>query len=188
MSEPAHPARLRIVRPNATDTAPPEWETIYRDHVVGVFRFIHARCGNRPDAEDLTADIFLRALPRLRTAASSGEIHGYLIATARTVLADFWARSYAVPAGGLDDRAAAEPAGSLDEDDLDKDRRQKAARAEELLGRLSESHRAVLDLRFLRGYSIKETAAALGISTANAKVIQWRALRRAAALDERAGL
>jgi RNA polymerase sigma-70 factor (ECF subfamily) len=187
MNKPAPPARLRIVRSSAPDTAAPEWETIYRDHVVGVYRFVHARCGNRPDAEDLTADIFLRALPRLRTAASSGEIHGYLIATARTVLADFWARSYAVPAGGLDDRAAPASTFDVDADDPDDGRRQTAARAEELLGRLSESHRAVLDLRFLRGYSIKETAAALGISTANAKVIQWRALRRAAALDERAG-
>jgi RNA polymerase sigma-70 factor (ECF subfamily) len=37
-------------------------------------------------------------------------------------------------------------------------------------------------LRFLQAYSIKDAAAALGVTVANAKVLQHRALRRAAQL------
>jgi RNA polymerase sigma-70 factor (ECF subfamily) len=37
-------------------------------------------------------------------------------------------------------------------------------------------------LRFLQAYSIKDAAVALGVTVANAKVLQHRALRRAARL------
>src|ERR1700686_4474793 len=49
------------------------WEAVYRDHVMAVHRFAAARTGNRPDAEDITAQVFLRALPRLRPDAAPGE-------------------------------------------------------------------------------------------------------------------
>ena len=50
-----------------------------------------------------------------------------------------------------------------------------------ILDGLPDNYRSVLEFRFLRGYSIRETAAAMGVSVANAKVLQLRALRRAAA-------
>ena len=31
------------------------FEQVYAEHVVGIYRFVYARVGNRPDAEDLTA-------------------------------------------------------------------------------------------------------------------------------------
>ncbi|WP_297650014.1 sigma factor-like helix-turn-helix DNA-binding protein [Pseudonocardia sp.] len=41
-----------------------------------------------------------------------------------------------------------------------------------------------MKLRFLHSYSVKDAAAALGVSVANAKVLEHRALRRAAELAE----
>jgi RNA polymerase sigma-70 factor, ECF subfamily len=57
------------------------------------------------------------------------------------------------------------------------------AKAKALLDRLPERARRVLELRFLQGYSLKETAAALSTTVGNVKVLQWRALRQAAALE-----
>lgn len=74
-----------------------DWESVYRDNVVDVYRRLHARVGNHPDAEDLTTDVFLRALPRLRLPASVRAARTYLMATAKTVLAEHWRRCYAVP-------------------------------------------------------------------------------------------
>jgi RNA polymerase sigma-70 factor (ECF subfamily) len=54
-----------------------------------------------------------------------------------------------------------------------------------ILDSLPDNYRSVLEFRFLRGYSIRETAAAMGVSVANAKVLQLRALRRAAATGVR---
>ena len=47
---------------------------------------------------------------------------------------------------------------------------------------LSANYRQVLELRFLKGYSLKETAQAMGITEGNAKVLQHRALQKAVKL------
>ena len=154
----------------------PDWEAIYRDNVVLVYRFAHARTGNRPDAEDVTAQVFVRALPRLRAGAHPGEVRAYLFATARTVLADHWASQYGVELAEMDDLdlpAAPDTPGDGG-----------AARATAILERLPDNYRQVLELRFLRGYSIRDTAREMAVTVTNAKVLQWRALRRAARIDE----
>src|SRR5215471_840410 len=72
----------------------PNWEAVYRDNVERVYRTMYSRVGNRADAEDLTAEVFKAALKPLRTSATVGEVRGYLLATARTVLASHWRRHY----------------------------------------------------------------------------------------------
>jgi RNA polymerase sigma-70 factor (ECF subfamily) len=42
----------------------------------------------------------------------------------------------------------------------------------------------VLELRFLERLTVAETAQAMGISNGNARVLQYRALRRAALLGD----
>lgn len=177
--EPAASARLRQL-PTA---AYPNWEAIYEDNVGRIYRLMFAKVGNRPDCEDLTSQVFLTALPSLRTTASMGEVRAYLLATARTVLAAHWQRTLGhqvtvidVDQVDLEDFAA--PAGTQPPSDAPQ-------RANRILGALSERYRRILTLRFLLGYSIREAAAELGITVANAKVLQHRALRRAAGLEEK---
>ena len=50
------------------------FEEIYDEQVVPIYRFIHARVGNRPDAEDLTAQVFTRAIEQLDTTRDRGQI------------------------------------------------------------------------------------------------------------------
>lgn len=167
---------LRVVaQPDAAT-----WEAVYREHVVPIYRYSFARTGNRPDAEDVTAQVFLRALPRLRLAASSGEIRAYLLTTARSVLAEHWGQHYGTPAEPLDDERL--PGAPREEVNPDAG----VQRANAVLSRLPERYRKVLELRFLSGMSLKETARELGVSIGNAKVLQLRALRKAAELDPEA--
>ncbi|HET8587187.1 MAG TPA: sigma factor-like helix-turn-helix DNA-binding protein, partial [Candidatus Limnocylindria bacterium] len=58
------------------------------------------------------------------------------------------------------------------------------ARVEGLLRRLPEHYARVLELRFLQHLSVAETAEQMGITRGNAKVLQYRALRKAALLGE----
>jgi RNA polymerase sigma factor (sigma-70 family) len=167
--------QLRVVEDNPPSPAV-DWETIYRREVDGVYRFIFTRTGNRADTEDICAQVFLRALPRLRSGAHPGEIHGYLLATARSLLADFWSERFGHPSAELVEEILPTPAAVEVTD--------HSGQVTALLNRLPDRDRRVLELRFLRGYSIKETAAALGVTVANCKVIQLRALRRAAGLGE----
>lgn len=245
--------------PEAPPPAPetevyPDWDAIYTDNVGRIYRLLFAKVGNRPDAEDLTSQVFLAALGPLRTTASVGEVRAYLLATARTALAAHWRRTLGHqvtvidPAGmelaefaGTAD--GSRPGGSVGLDppyggpgrdagtgagegadqgrehgrdagadrDRDADPGQGGARgpdqrtewsldrnadredwapddprlrADRILAALPDRQRRILTLRFLQGCSVKEAAAELGVTVANAKVLQHRALRRAAGLDQ----
>jgi len=159
---------LRVV--GAPDQAR-DWESVYQEHVAPLYRYVYSRTGNTPDAEDVTSTTFLRALPRLRSDVSPAEIRAYLRTTARSVLADIWRQRHGTVLMEFDDeRDAATPSDPEREVDVSG-----------ILDGLPSNYRSVLEYRFLRGYSIRETAAAMGVSIANAKVLQLRALRRAAA-------
>src|ERR1700676_1309795 len=79
-----------------------DWESVYRDNVDRLYRLMFSRVGNRPDAEDLTAEVFRFALPPLRLSASEAEVRAYLTATARTVLAGHWKRRFGIEVTTLD--------------------------------------------------------------------------------------
>jgi RNA polymerase sigma factor (sigma-70 family) len=166
-------AHLRVVD---ADTYA-DWESVYRDNIGRLYRLIYARVGNRPDAEDLTSEVFRTALGPLRLASSKGEVRSYLLVTAQTVLATHWRKTLGVsvtdiaPESDLD--ALAERSGPEEVGDAPE-------RARTILAALPERYRRILELRFLEACSIKEAAQSMQISVSNAKVLQHRALRMAA--------
>ena len=154
----------------------PDWEAVYRDNVERVYRAMVAKVGNRADAEDLTAEVFLTALRPLRLSASVGEVRAYLAATARTVLAGHWRRTLGLEVTTLDDDdLPGPPAAAAAPSDA-------PGRAAAVLAALPATYRRILELRFLESCTVAEAAAAMGVSPGNAKVLQHRALRRAAEL------
>jgi RNA polymerase sigma-70 factor, ECF subfamily len=166
-------SRLRVVGPNAYG----DWDEIYADNVVWIYRLLFSKVGNRPDAEDLTTEVFLAALGPLRVSATRPEVRGYLAATARTTLARYWRNRLGVQITTIDPELAV---GQRDEPGISSG---TVERARTVLAQLPDRHRRVLELRFLESRSIRETAQQMGISVANAKVLQHRALRIAARAD-----
>jgi RNA polymerase sigma-70 factor (ECF subfamily) len=162
--------RLRVVSGEAYSG----WEEIYRDNVDRLFRVMYGKVGNRPDAEDLTAEVFLTALRPLRVSASVGEVRAYLLATARTVLAAHWRRTLGVQVTTLDDERV-ETVFSDAPPEVDQ-----TARADALLDALPDRYGTILRLRFLEGRSVQDVADVMGVTVGNAKVLQHRALRAAA--------
>ena len=53
-----------------------------------------------------------------------------------------------------------------------------------ILAPLPERYQQILRYRFLLGYSIRDTALAMNITEANVKIVQMRALKRAATLQQ----
>ena len=130
-------AHQRPSRPDGEQATPPDgagaylrlvdadvytdWESVYRDNVERLYRLMYARVGNRPDAEDLTSEVFRTALGPLRLASSKGEVKSYLLVTARTVLASHWRRRLGLPVTSIDPAAdlpyLAEPSGASEPTD-----------------------------------------------------------------------
>ena len=151
--------------PRAADIALDELELVYA--------FIYARVGNRADAEDLTQQVAMKAIPRLRQGAPASAIRGYLFATARSVLGAFWSTRLGLSEAELrEDLALAVPTSPPSEEGVDT--------VQKILAQLSDNYRRVLELRFLHGYSLKEVAAEMHSTVGAIKVMQLRALRAAA--------
>jgi RNA polymerase sigma factor (sigma-70 family) len=149
----------------ATDIALDELELVYA--------FIYARVGNKADAEDLTQQVALKAIPRLRQGAPASAIRGYLFATARSVLGGFWSTRLGLSEAELREDLALVVA-------ADPPSEEGPETVQQILSQLSDNYRRVLELRFLHGYSLKEVAAEMKSTVGAIKVMQLRALRAAA--------
>jgi len=152
-------------------------EDVFRRYVDPVYRFAYRQVGNRQDAEDLTSEVFLLAARSLDLSRPEQAIGRWLFTVTRTVLADHWRRHYRVPP--LVDLDAVQLAEFTPIPSADDRVEKKSQLVGAVLEALPERYRQVLELRFLRGYTVGETAAELGMSVANAKITQHRALAKA---------
>jgi RNA polymerase sigma-70 factor, ECF subfamily len=157
-------------------------EQLYEDHIVAIYHFIYARVGNREEAEDLTSQVFLKALHGLDGARNPRSMQAWLFQVARTTIADHWRAFYRVHADSLErlcdgdwdvctSSQPVEPTSHYDK------------RVQHILGCLPARYREVLTCRFLLNYTVRETAKQMGITETNVKVLQFRALKKAAEYD-----
>ncbi len=165
-------SRAAVSHPEGDDVYD-DWEAVYRDNVAWVYQLMVTKVGSAPDAEDLTAEVFLAALRPLRLSVTVAEVRAYLLATARTVLATYWRRTLGREVTALHEETVAAVLLDAPADSG------AAARARKILAALPVRYRRILQLRFLDGRTIKEAATELGITAGNAKVLQHRALRQA---------
>lgn len=152
---------------------------IYRLYASDLQRSIYSKVGDLALAEDLTSTVFLKALRWLKEDQSAESARGWLYATARTTIADYWQTQSQYELRSL---------GDLEEqlrvfDSAELVAQQAEIRVQHLLSLLPERDRNILSLRYLQGYSASEIAEALGTSASHIRVLQLRALRRAAQLE-----
>jgi RNA polymerase sigma-70 factor (ECF subfamily) len=147
------------------------------DELEVVYGFIYSRVGNPADAEDLTQQVALKAMHRLRDGTPPPAVRSYLFATARSVLATFWSGRARLPEAELPEDIV----GSTDGREV-LPSEEASAWVSHVLSGLTPSQRRVLELRFLHGYSLREVAGEMGQSVGSIKVMQLRALRKAASI------
>jgi RNA polymerase sigma-70 factor (ECF subfamily) len=159
-----------------------EFQTFYRENLGRIYRYVYSKVGNREEAEDLTSQIFIKAVRGVETERGSQSTQKWLFQVARTTIADYWRAHYRVSASSLDELLEAGWEGPADEEPA-LISSGPAERVQRILAALPEHYREVLTCRFLLNFSIKETAARMGLTEANVKVLQFRALKRAADLE-----
>jgi RNA polymerase sigma-70 factor, ECF subfamily len=186
-------------RPEPGDAAPAIWSLVeqakageaeafgllYDRYFDTVFRFVYFRVGNRQLAEDLTADTFLRALGRIDSFTWQGRgLGAWLVTIARNLVADhFKSGRYRleVTTGDVldaehDDRAAEGSPEAAAVDHITNVALLKAVQ------QLNPEQQECIVLRFLQGFSVAETAQAMGKSEGAIKALQYRAVRSLARL------
>ena len=158
---------------------------LYHRHVTQLYRFAFSKLNNQEDAEDITSETFLQAVKNLRAYSGKSSFKNWLYGIAKNLILAKYRERYRESTMELDENVVADrnPAGMEESEFPDP----KADFLGTVLSLLPENYRNVLELRYLKGYSIIETAEALGITEENAKVLQHRALKKANRLAMDAG-
>jgi len=148
--------------------------SLYDQHQNAIFRYLWARLGQRPLAEDLTGEVFLRMLDALPNYRPTAPFRAWLYRIARNLLIDHYRKHGQATQVPLE-TAEAQPTAEADlltvaEHTLTLHHLQTA------LSQLDEMQREVVTLRFLSGLSLQETAAALEKTEPAIKALQHRGL------------
>ena len=160
-----------------------EFQEFYQENLGLIYRYVYNQVGNRDEAEDLTSQIFLKVVSNIDHERSRLSMKKWLYLIARSIIADYWRAHYRLPKSSLDELLEAGWEGPA-EVEVTASSSGAEARVERLLQALPEKYREVLKCRFLLKLSLKATALQMGVSEANVKVLQFRALKRAADLEQ----
>jgi RNA polymerase sigma-70 factor (ECF subfamily) len=152
---------------------------LYRRHVDMIYRYAYARLRDVTLAEDMTAQVFLKALEGLETYQPRGvPFRSWLYRIAHARIVDHWRRQTRHPEVMLvDTMPVAEPS----PEDVVMAQSQWET-AIDLLDALTDDQRDVIIMRFLEELSLAEIAKALGKTVGAVKALQHRALASLARL------
>lgn len=169
MSQPASPSPSEEwIRVDAARRDPGQFGHLYEAHFERVYAYVARRVKGREEVEDLTSEVFRRALAGIRGFENRG--------------APFSAWLLRIAANAVIDRArrarSARPLADVPEPS-EPERLEAADRARlfRAVTTLPPDQRRVIELRFAEERSIAEIAAALGKTEGAVKQLQLRALR-----------
>ncbi|HEX2623570.1 MAG TPA: sigma-70 family RNA polymerase sigma factor [Phototrophicaceae bacterium] len=150
---------------------------LYQMHTQKIYRYIAYRVTNDADAEDITAEVFVKMVEGLHTYQITGapfEAWLYRIASARII--DFRRRGK--------HRQHDEISETMSDDDSTPEEylleHQEVETLRQALNQLSDEQQGILVLRFIERKSHQEVADILGKSITAVKSIQHRALTQLA--------
>ncbi len=150
--------------------------SLYERLSPAVFRFLVAHLSNYHDAEDLTAEVFMRAWKSLpHYHEKNVPFLAYLLRIARNILIDHYRRSgKSRQSEPLDyESEIPETAAGPSENFQNL---QEIQELYQVLGQLREEYRTVLVLRFLEECDVEKAASLMGRSPGALRVLTHRAL------------
>lgn len=159
---------------------PEAFGELYRMHRDDVATYIGQRVRSNPAlAEDLTADVFMKAWAKIATFTWTGtSIRAWLCTIARNVVADHFKTAAARRLTFVDQITYVEdtwaPPVSTPEDTVLSSL--AVADLHDALSGITPRQQIVIRLRFLGEMSVSETARTMGTTDAAVKTLQWRAL------------
>ena len=154
----------------AAQKDPARFGDIYERYFDRVYAYISRRVGNRDAAQDLTADVFHRALANIGKYESRGvPFAAWLFRIAANAIADKW--KHAAKESGNPSEEEVDPGKS------DMDAAEHRARLFRSVRALPAEQRRVIQMRFAEEKSIRDIAEALRKSEGAIKQLQFRALQ-----------
>lgn len=147
---------------------------LYDKHVDSIYRYVYYRVRDDAEAEDLTSDVFMRALKAISRYEPRQAFLAWLYRIARNAVIDRARR------GGrqvsFEDALEHPTADQIVEPDMEILSRSDSDSLRKALGQLTPLQQEVIVLRFLEGYSTQEIARIVGKREGTIRGIQFRAI------------
>lgn len=170
---------IRVAPARSPWELPPDFGTWFREHQSAVFRYVRFRVATREAAEDVTSDVFMKALRSFdRYDASRASPRTWLLRIARNAVTDHLRAlkrrgSLHVSLDRIPDLVANVP--SAEERVIKQERIQRLLNGSQMLGKADQD---ILSLRYGSGLQNAEIAEHLDISNNAVAVRLHRALKR----------
>ncbi len=146
---------------------------LYEAHFDKIYRYTVLKIGNRTEAEDMTQQVFLKALRSIASFKWKGvPFSSWLFRIARNLVTDHLRKEKRHTAVPLDESSASSGLNP----ELETERRLEIEQLAATTKRLTEAQREVIGLRFAGGLSIAEVAEVMGKSEGAIKALQHSAI------------
>lgn len=149
------------------------FDALYQMYAEKIYRFVYYKTLHKETAEDLTSEIFMKALQSISSFNSEkGTFSTWLYRIARNHVIDYYR-------GKKEDRNIEDIWDLSDNTDIERDAEtmRQIESVETYLKTLKPQQREIMVMRLWDGLSHKEIADVLGITEANSKMIFSRTLR-----------
>ncbi|WP_280769596.1 RNA polymerase sigma factor [Salipaludibacillus daqingensis] len=153
--------------------------TLHGRYVQPLFHYVYVQAGNHHDAEELIQDIFFKMAKNLARFQGKSSFKTWIFAISRNVVIDYHRKQKKhkattfMPHSTLE--AFTEKVHSAEEEVLDKGLKNYLLQT---MNQLPTDYQAVLHLRFVEEFSVKETAEIMKKTTFSVKALQNRARKK----------
>jgi RNA polymerase sigma-70 factor, ECF subfamily len=148
---------------------------IYNDHYLNVYKFLICFSGNQNDAEDMTQEVFIRVLKNLPNFNGQNNLKTWIFSIAKHVAVDHYRKKKfaSVFKDGFFNKL--EFTGNKPDEVYEITEIKQIVH--EAISKLKPKYRAVVIIRGINEFSIKETSEILQCSESKVKVDYHRALK-----------
>lgn len=160
-------------------------QQLYEGNFKSLWKFVKFRVDKDEITEDIVAEAFTRAFESIARFKHKSSFKTYVYTIAKNLVIEFYKQRdkktvYRDEISRFEDnesqyRVLNQPIENLSSKEECSNEHTKEVK--EILSKLKEKERLVLELRYLSNFSVKQTAEVLKISESNVKVITHRAIK-----------
>lgn len=172
------PEIIKLVE-GAQNGSAQSFSVLYDRYVDKVYAYCYHRVGDAQTAEDLTADVFLRALKRINSFSWKGKDFGaWLITIARNRCHDHFKSSrFRLESSVAEVHESAMPKTEDGGPERSMELQDLRTQVHQAMRQLRSEQAEVLYHRFLQGYDVQTTAEIMGKKAGAIRALQYRALK-----------
>ena len=156
-------------------------ENIYNEYHLKVFSYINARVKNQTEAEDITADVFVKVISSIETYDDSkAQFSTWIYTIASNAVRDYLRKVSVKYKHSCDNSEVFLESVISDEESVDEKlfREESLELLAEALETLSERERLIVVLHYYKNVSHKEIALQLSLTYANVRYLNHQALKK----------